>query len=81
MEPKQGRKLIVNSLMGSISESRTEENFQWFKYVMFIQAKVQGRHSSNDNQRRLVDVTRVKSTGTSDSRAGGFSLKRKGVFV
>lgn len=71
----------MNSLMGSISESRTEENFQWFKYVMFIQAKVQGRHSSNDNQRRLVDVTRVKSTGTSDSRAGGFSLKRKGVFV
>lgn len=81
MEPKEGRKLIVNSLMGSISESRTEENFQWFKYVMFIQAKVQSRHSSNDNQRRLVDVTRVKSTGTSDSRAGGFSLKRKGVFV
>lgn len=77
MEPKEGRKLIVNSLMGSISESRTEENFKWFKYVMFVQ----GQHSSNDNQRHLVDVTRVKSTNTSDSRAGGFSLKRKGMFV
>lgn len=33
----------------------------WFKYVRFVQAKVQGQHSSNDNQRHLVDVTRLKS--------------------